>query len=145
MTVIYKQPRSIIFAAPAWDSFATWPCQIFLKKKKKEACVWEQGNTNIRRWNLACFIKFGNTVIVNYVRKETGWNVSTRNHISQHNKYFHTPKTKRIRTLSKQATELLHFSSKCISIRQISLAKTTDFSSKQKSTRFLFEYLLALR
>lgn len=49
----------------------------------------------------ARFPKSGNKVIVNYVRKEMGWNVPTRNHISQHNKYFHTPKTKRISTPSK--------------------------------------------
>lgn len=55
MTFIYKQPSSIISAAPAWDSFATCPCQIFFKEKK-ETYVWEQGNINIQRWNLALIL-----------------------------------------------------------------------------------------
>lgn len=56
-----------------------------------------------------CFTKFGDTVIVNYVGKEMVWSVSMRNHISQLHQYFHTPKSKIIRTLSKKLTELLDF------------------------------------
>lgn len=109
VTFLYKQPSSIISVAPAWDSFATCPCRIFFKEKKGSLCM------RTRKYKYSevklgiCFTKFGNTIIVNYVGKEMEWNMSMRNPISQHNQYFHTPKIKRIRTLSKEATELLHF------------------------------------
>lgn len=55
VTFMYKQSSSIISAAPAWDRFATCPCQILFKEKKKKKLMYENKEIQIFRgetWHL---------------------------------------------------------------------------------------------